>query len=106
MQESAANLITNLFAFPVNSPPLLDGDAVGRLLRAMDANLTSAKVHLAVLIALHNISTIPLGRARVLANQGLLRIFRSMDLHAEVWNGGCDEPILLAPCFLKCRQWQ
>ena len=84
VQEGAANLITNLFALPENAPPLLDGDAVGRLLRAMDECLTSARVHLSVCVALHNISSIPLGRVRVLANQGLLRIFRSMDLHPDV----------------------
>jgi hypothetical protein len=41
-------------------------------------------VQLAVCAAIHNISVLPAGRERVLANQGILRIFRSMDLHIDV----------------------
>ena len=41
-------------------------------------------VQLAVCAAIHNISVGPVGRERVIANQGILRIFRSMDLHIDV----------------------
>jgi hypothetical protein len=80
----AANLVTNLFAYPDHTAVLLEGDVVGRLLRAMGACEQSSRIHLAVCVALHNIAATPVGRASVLTNQGLQRIFRSMVLHENV----------------------
>ena len=84
LEETFALLVTNLFSVVGNAPALLDGDAVGRLLRAMDECLDSVKVHAAVCVAVNVIADVPLGRTRILASQGLLRVFRSMDLHPNV----------------------
>ena len=60
-------------------------EGIERLLRASDdCSVSFASVHVAVWTAIRRAVTLPLAKERVLNNQGVLRLLRSMDAYAQV----------------------